>query len=489
MILNESSKFIISTKFEDIPTESIDKAKLCFLDYLAVYKRGLYEENSKIAIKTLLDLGYLKNDDVLSSGFINGVASHSLDLDDGHRLAFLHPGVVVFSTALAIFKNNNLLKEYNWSSKEFFESIVVSYEIAITLGKLVNPSHRNQGFHSTGTIGAIVAASVSSKLLKLDLEQTINSLAIATTQSAGLLESDHGGSMAKTLHVGNAVYSGLLSTFLAKNGFTGAESIIEGDEGFLNALVSFKEFENVDFKEFLNNNLGKFHINTVYLKKYPFCRHIHSSIDVILSLREELFKFEDSIDFIFNLIDEITVDTYKIASEHDDYSPKTKQALKQSLPYAVAIYLVCGDISLDYLDILIDNGLLEDNYILDYNTNDNIYDNIYEDVKVNLLNIKNLVKKVKINLNNELDSLAPEKRSSKIELKFSNDYAFGFDFKIPNEKEVFYPLGESENPLKWDDIIVKFSNLNPNYDLNKLEIIKVMDDKNIYDVLENLKND
>lgn len=53
------------------------------------------------------------------------------------------------------------------------------------------------------------------------------------TQAAGLLESDHGGSMGKVLHVGKAVYNGILSTFLSRNGFTGAEGIFEGNEGFL----------------------------------------------------------------------------------------------------------------------------------------------------------------------------------------------------------------------------------------------------------------
>ena len=44
------------------------------------------------------------------------------------------------------------------------------------------------------------------------------------------LESDHNGSMGKVLHVGKAVYNGLISAFLALNGFTGAGTIFDGDE-------------------------------------------------------------------------------------------------------------------------------------------------------------------------------------------------------------------------------------------------------------------
>ena len=99
MIINQLSEFLINLKYEDIPTEAIEKAKFCFMDYLAVYLRGLESENAKIAIKTIYEL-YGNDFNSLNKGFINGIASHSLDLDDGHRFAQLHPGSVVFSTIL-----------------------------------------------------------------------------------------------------------------------------------------------------------------------------------------------------------------------------------------------------------------------------------------------------------------------------------------------------------------------------------------------------
>ncbi len=489
MIINEFSKFLINLQYNDIPEESIEKAKLCFLDYFSVCNRGLNEESSKILIKSLTEFtNYDKS--LLNNGLIRGVAAHSLDLDDGHRLAFLHPGVIVFSTALAIIQDEKLKIEYNFSSKDFFESVIVGYEIAVVLGKLANPNHRNQGFHSTGTIGTFVAGAVASKLLKLDLNQTNNCLALCGTQSAGLLESDHGGSMGKALHAGKSVYNGLLSAILAKNGFTGAETIIEGEEGFLKSIASNLDFENFDFKRFLDENLGKFHINEVYLKKYPFCRHIHSAIDSILYLRGQLLKSDESIDFALDLIDEIKVETYKIASEHNDYNPKTKEALKQSLPYAIAIYLVCGDLDLDKINNLISKGLLDDDLNnLDSNNSDLDSNNLNTDLNKfddEMILIKEVSKKVKIYLNYDLEKLTPNKRSSKIIINFSKDYAFGFDFDENLEKTVYYPLGESENPLEWRDILDKFSNLNLNYDINKLEIIKDMENKDIYDVLKSL---
>ena len=37
MIINQLSEYLIDLKYEDIPEEAIEKAKLCFIDYIAVY--------------------------------------------------------------------------------------------------------------------------------------------------------------------------------------------------------------------------------------------------------------------------------------------------------------------------------------------------------------------------------------------------------------------------------------------------------------------
>lgn len=153
MIINQLSEYLIHLRYEDIPKDAIEKAKSCFIDYLAVYLRGLESDNAQIAIKTIYEL-YGNDFNSLNKGFINGIASHSLDLDDGHRWAQLHPGSVVFSTVLALISDGNL--DLDITSEEFLEAVIGGYEIAIALGMLVNPHHRNQGFHSTGTIGTLL---------------------------------------------------------------------------------------------------------------------------------------------------------------------------------------------------------------------------------------------------------------------------------------------------------------------------------------------
>ena len=360
MFLKNISKFISNYRYEQATVESITTVKAAFLDFFGVTYRGASENASKIAFNTVEEIfsgnlninlkasviGRNLKTDVLSAAFLNGVSAHVLELDDGHRGAQIHLGAIIFPTALAISE------AYDLSGKEFIEGVIVGYEVGILLGKIVNPNHRNKGFHTTGTIGAFVAGTVASKLLKLDDEQILNALGLCGTQAAGLLESDHGGSMGKSLHVGKAVYNGILSAILARNGFTGSETIIEGKEGFLKTMVYGDDYAAESFSlESVLKEIGKVRIRDIYFKKYPFCRHLHSSIDTALKLKASIGEEYDHIQ-------NIAVKTYSVAAEHDNFHPKNIEELKQSLPYAVAISLVVGEVTVDSINQLIEYGFM-----------------------------------------------------------------------------------------------------------------------------------
>lgn len=471
MIVEKLSKFIVDLDYEDIPKIAIDKAKLCFLDFLGVSNRGFHEKNVQIAIKTINELyGYNNGEkssiigegysSIASAGFINGISAHALDLDDGHRFAQLHPGCVVFPTALAIAEANNV------GGKEFIEAVICGYEVAIVIGTLANPYHRNQGFHSTGTIGVFGATATASKLLQLDLGRTINALGLCGTLGSGLLEVDHQGTMGKQIHAGKAAYNGILSGYLAKNGFTGAESIIDGDEGFLKAMSIdlFKDLnENgLNFKEYLSSyldeSIGKFHIKEVYLKKYPFCRHLHSSIDATLNISSQFCFEKDNV----NDIEKIVIKTYKIAAEHNNFNPKNKEEIKQSLPYAVAVAIVENRLDLDLIE----------NNIINININ-----NINNDLNNYL--IKNILDKIVIEEDEEFTKLNPLYRPSKVIIETNNGIY---------EDLVKLPLGEAENPLSKEDILEKFKNINPNFDSKKLHSIdNCIDNIEDYDISDFMK--
>ena len=455
MFLENISKFISYYRYEQATIESITTVKAAFLDYIGVTYRGINEEAPQIACNTIEEIFYgtlnlnasiigtkLKSD-VLHAALINGISAHVLELDDGHRGAQIHLGSVIFSTALAISESHNL------TGKEFIEAVMVGYEVGILLGKLVNPEHRNKGFHTTGTVGTFIAGAVASKLLKLDETQILNALSLCGTQAAGLLESDHGGSMGKALHVGKAAYNGIMSAYLARNGFTGSSTIFEGNEGFLKTMV----VDNDDYKlgdfSFENalKNVGKVHVRDIYFKKYPFCRHLHSSIDTALKLKASIGEEYDHIQ-------NVAIKTYAVAAEHNNFNPKNIEELRQSLPYAVAISLVLGEVSVDGINQLIEYGLLDN-----YSTVD----------KVN--SIKNIVNHMVIVKDDKLDELYPDKRPSNVIIKLDKNFRNGVFQNI-----TFLPKGDFENPFQLKELIDKFKTLNPQYDINNLTVIDSLEE-------------
>ena len=466
MFLQNISKFISNYRYEQATVESITTVKAAFLDFFGVTYRGMREDASKIALNTVGEIfssnvdsglnasiiGTMIKTDVLNAGFVNGVAAHVLELDDGHRGAQIHLGAVIFPTALAIAES------YDISGKEFLEGVMVGYEVGILLGKIVNPEHRNKGFHTTGTIGTFIAGVVASKLLKLDETQILNALGLCGTQAAGLLESDHGGSMGKSLHAGKAVYNGLLSAFLARNGYTGSGTIFEGKEGFLKTMVYDEEYEagNFSLKDALKD-VGKVRVRDIYFKKYPFCRHLHSSIDTALKLKA-------SIGDEYEHINNVAVKTYAIAADHNNFNPKNLEELKQSLPYAVAIALVVGEVSVDEINQLIEFGLLDN-----YSTVDNVN------------SIKTLVNNMILVADDKLNELYPDKRPSNVIIKLDEHFRNGVFQNI-----TFLPKGDFENPFSLRDLIDKFRGLNPQYDINNLTVIDSLEEYSMKYVVRKL---
>jgi 2-methylcitrate dehydratase PrpD len=433
MYTNDLAQYITSTAYHQLPDKVVEKAKLCFLDFLAISLRGSQTQSAQ-SVRAIIGDG----DDstviggsqttALDASLANGVSAHSLDLDDGHRLAHLHPGACVIPAALS------LSEAYDKSGKDLINSIVVGYQVAIRLGMLINPEHRHRGFHSTGTCGTFGAAAAACKIMDLHDEAVLNALGLAGTQAAGLMASDHSGSMAKHLHSGKAAQTGVLSALLAKNGFTGAHTIIEGKEGFISTMADPKLTHNQYHHIYPSSE--EYEILRVYFKNYPVCRHLHSTLDAVLYLMiENNLKSTE--------ISGVTIETYKIAAEHNDYHPKTREAMKQSLPVSTAIAIVKG--GLDLKDFNMDQSIAE------------------------------ITQKISIECEEELNRLYPLKRPSKVTIKTKNQ---------SYTERINLPWGEPEKPYNKDDLISKFSNLNPHVDLSILDHLNHLDSQQIRDLME-----
>ena len=330
------AKFAAQLRYDDLPANVVHDAKFRILDWIGCALAGTRTEPVRIAAGIAREMGGTPQATAIRQGeklpmaqaaWINGLAGHVVEFDDGHRLAVAHPGAVTVPVALA-------LGEYlGRSGKEIIAAVVVGYEILIRLGIAVSPSHYKY-WHTTSTCGAFAAEGVAASLLQLDLPTAQMALGIVGTLASGLQETF--GTHAKPLNIGHACHSGIQAALLAKAGFTGPHTIVMGKKGFVAATSTDRELtllERINNKEFLSH--------TAFYKMYSSCGHTHSPLDATFSLLQEN---EISVPAIRN----IRIDTYKTSVDlTGQLKNQTEEEAKFSLPYCIACALLYKSVTLE----------------------------------------------------------------------------------------------------------------------------------------------
>ena len=173
-------------------------ARIAFLDYLA----SLAPAETEQAVQNLARFIGTNGENVSKAdkALYYGFASHYLDFDDAQANLAGHFSTVLYSALLAV------LEPYDtWH--DFLRAYIIGAELEGIIGSLINPAHRTQGWHSTGTVGVIGAAAAIGALRGLHGESLAQLLSLAATQSAGMFFQS--GTDGKPLHAGLAARNGV----------------------------------------------------------------------------------------------------------------------------------------------------------------------------------------------------------------------------------------------------------------------------------------
>jgi 2-methylcitrate dehydratase PrpD len=422
------AKMIHDLKFNDLSGEVVDRTKYLALDFIGLAARGSIFESSKPIHELIRSYGGQGKGVVIGlkelsplpqyAALANGSASHSLELDDVINEASLHPAVAVFPTAFA------LADAYGKSGKDLILASVLGYEVMGQLGKALNPTNvYARGFHPTGVVGAMAAAATASKLLDLSVEQTANALGIVGSQAAASMEFLNTGAWTKRLHPGWAAHNGIIAAELAKSGFTGPETIIEGDKGFAKAYSYDYNLESIN-PEF--SNTDNFILKTS-IKPHACCRYKQGPLDIVLNIvKTHDLKPED--------INEINIEIVQTGlpiialPEEEKRNPKSSVDAQFSMHFGAAVA------------VLYRQTLLEQ----------------YDEQVVNLPEVKELMKKVHCFRGEDLEIEFPKKWPARVKIETT---------KGTFSDRIDYPKGDPENPLTWEEMITKFNYVtNPVYD-------------------------
>jgi 2-methylcitrate dehydratase PrpD len=208
------------------------------------------------------------------AAMVNAAASHVAEQDDVHNGSVFHPATVVFPVALA------MAQTLGSSGRQLLTAAVAGYEVGIRVGEFLGRSHYKV-FHTTGTAGTLAAAAAAGSLLGLSPAQMQHAFGSAGTQSAGLWEFLRTGADSKQLHTAHAAAVGLMSAWLAQDGFTGAAQILEGPQGMAAGMSSDADPAK------LTAGLGmRWATAETSFKFHASCRHTHPAADALLQVMQ-----------------------------------------------------------------------------------------------------------------------------------------------------------------------------------------------------------
>jgi 2-methylcitrate dehydratase PrpD len=312
----------------------IDVIGLCVAaratDYVTAAREGWPDTGAATVI------GVPETRSAAAAAFINGTAAHGEDFDDTFEGGPVHAGAVVVPAVLAAAEQAHL------QGSDALLGMAVGAEIICRLSLVVPKAVHKAGFHPTAVFGAIGAAVAVGTALRLSPRQLVDTMGIAGSMASGIIEYLADGSWTKRMHPGWAAQSGLRAAMLARAGFNGPRTVLEGVHGLFHGFAHTREG---NYAALLDGFGERWLMQTLAFKPYPCGTMIHPYVDCARRLHARGVGPDDVVEVVCE-VGEGTV--------HRLWEPLTAKrrppngyAAKFSTPYGIAVGLTKGDLGLD----------------------------------------------------------------------------------------------------------------------------------------------
>ena len=323
---------------------AIDVMGLCVVarntDYVASALAGWEDDGPCTAI------GHARRLSAAGAACVNGTAAHGEDFDDTFEGGPVHAGAVIVPAVLAA------AERYRQPSSAVLRGIALGTETMCRLSLVAPKLVHQAGFHPTAVFGALAAGLAVSVTLALSRGQIVHALGIAGSMAGGIIEYLAEGAWTKRLHAGWAAQSGLRAALMARAGFIGPRTVLEGTHGLFHG---FAHTIKGDYAA-LTKEFGEHWVTeTLAFKLYPCGTMTHPYIDCARRLAARGI----SVDDIEELVCEVGEGTVHRLWEPlaAKQSPANGYAAKFSTPYCIAAGFVRGNVGLDsFTDAAVQNG-------------------------------------------------------------------------------------------------------------------------------------
>ncbi|MFD4351248.1 MmgE/PrpD family protein [Nocardia sp. NPDC058518] len=232
--------YACSTSHDAIPTEVRERARLIIVDEMASSCFGGRSIAGGLAARYAESFAGACESSILGSGAVvpaplaalaNGTAGHGEEVDGAHVVGG-HPGATIVSAAVAVAEKQRS------TGAELLNAVVLGYDIGTRIVQACGGVFgvRDRLHLHSDFLYALGAAAASARLLGVDAAHHRYALSLATFQSNGLFalfqENRH---ISKSFGNGQYAAAGVNAALMAAMGFEGAEDIVGGTHGLLEA--------------------------------------------------------------------------------------------------------------------------------------------------------------------------------------------------------------------------------------------------------------
>lgn len=330
-LTQDLADFIAALRYEAVPEAALTFVRTGFTDTFATLVAGRYSDEARMLLVALdpaagesrlfVDVG---SAGAPEAAWLNATAAHALDYDDaaqrGHISVVVVPAVLAEAEAIGA------------DGRRMVTAYAAGYETWADLMRREPDHYHSRSWHPTGVFGPLAAAAACASLRGLTAAQTAHALAIAASQSAGLIANF--GSMTKPYHAGRAANAGVMAARLAEQGFTGSIDALEHPKGLMRGL---SPAGRVDVESRIEaGKLWKLPRGGLNIKKYPSCFAAHRALDGMLAILQAQPIEASEVSRVQVTTSRRNRSTLRFAQ------PETALQAKFSMQFAMASALIAG---------------------------------------------------------------------------------------------------------------------------------------------------
>lgn len=266
----EIGRYAASLRFDDLPSDVVEKLKICLYFNLGISVAGASLVRDGVAGVSHFPLPPGRGARVFVEGtalppaeaaFANALMMHARAQDDFQHCANAHIGTVATPAILALA---------DWrggDGRSFLVAMAVAYQVGTVLADGYAAITTPRGFRATGLYSTPGAAAGCARMLELDGRRTAHAVGLAASFAAAIGQPWVSGSMEWRLQVGQAARNAVSCAMLAEAGCDAAPDAYEGRFGFYAAHAQTVP----DVEAMVAALRGPWRTGSIAFKPLPLC--------------------------------------------------------------------------------------------------------------------------------------------------------------------------------------------------------------------------